>query len=101
MALMELQERQDVADFGACWVMGEHQKSMYIQLYIYINIYIYKIIPTDFHILFFSGVESTNQISIYIYDMYIYIYLVGGDWNHGILNDFPFSIFCWEFHHPN
>jgi len=24
--------------------------------------------------------------------------LVGGDWNHGILNDFPFS---WEFHRPN
>jgi len=22
----------------------------------------------------------------------------GGDWNHGILNDFPFS---WESHHPN
>ena len=30
---------------------------------------------------------------------YIYIYiLVGGDWNHGIFHDFPFS---WEFHHPN
>jgi hypothetical protein len=24
--------------------------------------------------------------------------MIGGDWNHGILNDFPFS---WEFHHPN
>ena len=24
--------------------------------------------------------------------------LVGGDWNHGLLNDFPFS---WECHHPN
>ena len=24
--------------------------------------------------------------------------LVGGDWNHGIWIDFPFS---WECHHPN
>ena len=24
--------------------------------------------------------------------MYIYIYLVGGDWNHGILNDFPETV---------
>ena len=24
--------------------------------------------------------------------------LVGGDWNHGMDYDFPFS---WEFHHPN
>jgi len=27
-----------------------------------------------------------------------HIVLVGGDWNHGILKDFPFS---WECHHPN
>ena len=26
------------------------------------------------------------------------LFLVGDDWNHEILNDFPFS---WEFHHPN
>ena len=30
--------------------------------------------------------------------IYIYTILVGGDWNHGIFNDFPFS---WEFHNPN
>ena len=33
----------------------------------------------------------------YVSAIYIYI-LVGGDWNHGIFHDFPFS---WEFHHPN
>ena len=27
-----------------------------------------------------------------------HVLLVGGDWNHGILNDCPFS---WECHHPN
>jgi len=27
-------------------------------------------------------------------------YLVGGDWNHGFLNEFPIFI-NWEVHHPN
>ena len=44
------------------------------------------------------------NVSIYTihesYGLYIYVYyiciLVGGDWNHGILNDCPFS---WECQH--
>jgi hypothetical protein len=28
-------------------------------------------------------------------------YLVGGDWNHGFLNDFPYVMLGMEFHHPN
>ena len=27
-----------------------------------------------------------------------WLVVIGTYWNHGILNDFPFS---WEFHHPN
>ena len=38
----------------------------------------------DFHRDFFGDENS--------------VFPLGGDWNHGILNDFRFS---WEFQHPN
>jgi hypothetical protein len=38
------------------------------------------------------GSPSINRIN------HPYKSLVGGDWNHGIWIDFPFS---WECHHPN
>jgi len=43
------------------------------------------------------NIHGNNMVySTLAYD-YINIYLVGGDWNHGILHDVPFS---WESHHP-
>jgi len=39
--------------------------------------------------------KSINGMAI---DGWLGYNLVGGDWNHGMDYDFPFS---WEFHHPN
>ena len=37
-------------------------------------------------------VHANSRWFVYILMIYTYIYilLVGGDWNHGILNDFPY-----------
>ena len=44
-----------------------------------------------------DGSPSYKMVIFYSYvsvpeGIYIYIYLVGGDWNHGILNDFPETV---------
>jgi hypothetical protein len=44
------------------------------------------------------SIQKQNYVlylQLYPHDIAIII-LIGGDWNHGILNDFPFS---WECHH--
>ena len=58
---------------------------LYLYLYIYISVSISILISVSISILIYIYI---NGISI----------LVGGDWNHGMDYDFPFS---WEFHHPN
>ena len=44
------------------------------------------------------SVSHPKKVSVNSVNFEFINFLVGGDWNHGIFHDFPFS---WEFHHPN